>query len=194
LQRLFVFIADKEQRDVQLLRALLPEELVLYSCEGVLPSDDILKERYGYTVVLATEEGNKLLMKNDGAELIRKITTLDTSKINNITGEIGYKGNVRGRVRRVFTTKEGQIFEFGEILVTTMTRPEWLPLMKSAAGYITDGGGILCHAAIIARELKKPCIIGTKIATQVLRDGDLVEVDADNGVVRVLERAEEKGM
>lgn len=77
----------------------------------------------------------------------------------------------------------------GEILVTGMTRPEYVPLMKKAAAIVTDEGGITCHAAIVSRELKKPCIIGTKIATQVLNDGDLVEVDAERGVVRVLERA-----
>ena len=52
-----------------------------------------------------------------------------------------------------------------------------------------DRGGITSHAAIVAREMQKPCIIGTKVATQVLKDGDLVEVDADNGVVRILEKA-----
>ena len=59
--------------------------------------------------------------------------------------------------------------------------------MKIALAFVTDEGGITCHAAIIAREMKKPCIIGTKFATQVLKDGDLVEVDADAGVVRIIE-------
>jgi len=54
---------------------------------------------------------------------------------------------------------------------------------------VTDEGGITCHAAIISRELKKPCIIGTKIATKVLKDGDLVEVDADKGIVKILKKA-----
>ena len=67
-----------------------------------------------------------------------------------------------------------------------MTSPAFVNLLKKTAGFITDEGGITCHAAIIARELKKPCIIGTKVATQVLQDGDLVEVDADKGVVRVI--------
>ena len=71
-----------------------------------------------------------------------------------------------------------------------MTTPDFVPAMKKASAFITDEGGITCHAVIIAREMKKPCIIGTKIATQILKDGDLVEVDADNGVVRILERAE----
>ena len=69
-----------------------------------------------------------------------------------------------------------------------MTRPEFLPLMKKAAAFVTDAGGLLSHAAIVARELKKPCIIATETATKVFKDGDLIEVDADKGVVRVLKR------
>jgi len=70
-----------------------------------------------------------------------------------------------------------------------MTRPEYTGIMKKAKAIVTDEGGITCHAAIVAREMKKPCIIGTKVATQVLHDGDLVEVDADRGVVKILKRA-----
>ena len=61
--------------------------------------------------------------------------------------------------------------------------------MEKASAFITDEGGILCHASIISREMKKPCIIGTKIVTKVLKDGDLVEVDANRGVVRVIRKA-----
>ena len=68
--------------------------------------------------------------------------------------------------------------------MTPMTRPEFLPLMKKAKAIITDEGGITCHAAIVSRELGIPCIIGTKIATKVLKDNDLVEVDAEKGIVR----------
>ena len=64
-----------------------------------------------------------------------------------------------------------------------MTRPDYLALMKKAAAFVTDSGGILCHAAIVAREMKKPCVIGTQVATKVFQDGDIVEVDAEKGVV-----------
>ncbi len=60
--------------------------------------------------------------------------------------------------------------------------------MKRAAAFVTDEGGITCHAAIVAREMKKPCVIGTKIATQIFKDGDMVEVDAQRGVVRIIKR------
>ena len=58
--------------------------------------------------------------------------------------------------------------------------------MKKAAAFVTDTGGIISHAAIISRELKKPCVVGTKIGTHVFKDGDVVEVDADKGIVRKL--------
>ncbi len=67
-----------------------------------------------------------------------------------------------------------------------MTEPSYLSVMKKAAAFVTDEGGILCHAAIVARELKKPCVTGTKIATKVLKDGDRIEVDADRGIIRIL--------
>ncbi|PIY96842.1 MAG: hypothetical protein COY66_02870, partial [Candidatus Kerfeldbacteria bacterium CG_4_10_14_0_8_um_filter_42_10] len=64
-----------------------------------------------------------------------------------------------------------------------ITNPSLVPAMKKAAAIVTDTGGLTCHAAIVARELNTPCVIGTNIATRVLKDGDLVEVDATRGVV-----------
>lgn len=67
-----------------------------------------------------------------------------------------------------------------------MTHVDYLPLVKKCSAIITDAGGILSHAAIIARELSKPCVIGTSNATNIIKDGSTVEVDAVNGVVRIL--------
>lgn len=67
-----------------------------------------------------------------------------------------------------------------------MTNPGIVPAMKQAAAIVTDLGGITSHAAIIARELKKPCLIGTKIATRIFKDGDLAEVDANKGFIKKL--------
>ena len=73
-----------------------------------------------------------------------------------------------------------------------MTHPKDIVLIGKSLAIVTDEGGILSHAAIIAREMKKPCIIGTKIATKVFKDGDLVEVDANKGVVRKIEKRYQK--
>jgi phosphohistidine swiveling domain-containing protein len=112
---------------------------------------------------------------------------IDNSKIDTIKGVSGSKGNVTGKVRVVNGIKEVNLIQNDEILCVVTTNPDYLPAMQKASAIITDEGGITCHAAIIAREMKKPCIVGTKIATKVLKDGDLVEVDADSGVVRILE-------
>ena len=101
-------------------------------------------------------------------------------------GQIAYQGKVSGKVRIVKRTDQAEKVLDGEIIVSPMTTPDFAPAMKKAAGFVTDEGGITCHAAIIAREMKKPCLIGTKTATQFLKDGDLVEVDAIVGVVRIL--------
>lgn len=106
-----------------------------------------------------------------------------------LSGSIACSGKVSGKVRIIVDVKqEGDKFKKGEILITSMTKSEFVPLMKKAAAIVTDEGGIVSHAAILARELKKPCITGTKIATKVLKNGDLVEVDAENGIVRILNK------
>lgn len=112
----------------------------------------------------------------------------DIDDLTEFRGNIAQKGSVRGIVKVIRSVSEIGKVESGDILVTQMTVPAYIAAMNRAVAFITDEGGITCHAAIIAREMKKPCIIGTKIATQVLHDGDLVEVDADHGVVRIVER------
>ena len=74
--------------------------------------------------------------------------------------------------------------EKGDVLVSSMTRPELVPAMKKALAVVTDEGGMTCHAAIVSRELGIPCVVGTKIATKAFKDGDFVEVNANHGVVR----------
>jgi pyruvate,water dikinase len=103
-----------------------------------------------------------------------------------IKGESAYQGKVIGRAKIVLLKKDLPNIPPHSILVAPQTTPEFTPQLKKVAAIVTDEGGILCHAAIISRELKKPCVIGTKIATQVLKDGDWVEVNANEGIVRVL--------
>lgn len=91
---------------------------------------------------------------------------------------------IEGEARIVFDPHK-DVFKEGEILVTGMTRPEFVPLMKKAKAIVTNEGGITTHAAIISRELKIPCIIGTKVATDVLKTGDFIELDLEKGVIKI---------
>lgn len=99
-----------------------------------------------------------------------------------------YAQKTKGIAKIIINRESFTKLKTGDILVTDETDASFLPLMKKARAFITDTGGILCHAAIIARELEKPCIVGTKIATEILKDGDLVEVDAERGVVKIIKR------
>lgn len=72
----------------------------------------------------------------------------------------------------------------GDILIVQTTSPDIMILCEKAAAIVADQGGMLSHAAVISRELNIPCIIGTEYGTRIFKDGDLVEVDADKGIVR----------
>ena len=119
----------------------------------------------------------------------KKELQADLGLIHDFKGVIASLGRVKGVARVCHSSREAiaKVNE-GDILIASMTLPDFLPAMEKASAIVTDEGGITCHAAIVSRELKKPCIVGTQIATRALKDGDLVEVNANHGVVRIMER------
>jgi pyruvate,water dikinase len=88
-----------------------------------------------------------------------------------------------GRVRVLRAPSEGDRLEPGEVLVAPMTAPDWVPVIRRAAALVTDGGGMTCHAAIVSRELGVPCVVGTRRATEDLRDGTVITVDGGSGAI-----------
>jgi phosphohistidine swiveling domain-containing protein len=105
------------------------------------------------------------------------------NEVAKILGLSGSAGNAKGKVKIVHPDKLDEDFEEGSVLVCPVTTPMYVPLMQKAVAIVTDQGGILSHAAIIARELGKPCIVGTGNATKELKNGQLVTVNATNGTV-----------
>ena len=142
-----------------------------------------LETRHEATMV--HDDRNSFYLQYSAIESRNQVST----DIREFKGTPASRGCVRGRVRVILGQGDFTKFQTGEILVATMTRPEFVSVMKQSVAIITDEGGLTSHAAIVARELRKPCIIGTKVATQILHDGDLVEVDADHGVVRRVEQS-----
>jgi pyruvate,water dikinase len=92
-------------------------------------------------------------------------------------------GLASGAVRLLRSLDEAGKLASGDVLVTHMTSPDWVPLMRKASAIVTDSGGMTCHAAIVSRELGIPCVVGTGDATKKLRDGELVTVDATHGAI-----------
>jgi phosphohistidine swiveling domain-containing protein len=106
--------------------------------------------------------------------------------VKHFKGIVVNQGRVVGRVIVIKGLKEMSKMKKGNVLVAPMTSPDYIIALRKAAAIVTDEGGMTCHAAIVSRELKIPGIVGTKIATKVLKDGDLVEVDAIKGIVKIL--------
>lgn len=126
------------------------------------------------------------LNKSETDKLIKKISDSHMHRMGFAKGHSAYLGRVQGKTMIVEDPAKARSFKQGQILIAGMTRPDFLPLMKRAGAIVTDAGGVLCHAAIISRELHVPCIVGTQTATKAFKTGDLVEVDANKGIVRKL--------
>jgi len=108
------------------------------------------------------------------------------SNLKAVRGLAAFRGKITGKARIVMCVADQNKVADGEILIVPMTTPDYMPGMQRAAAFVTDEGGVICHAAIIARELKKPCVIGTKNATTVFHNGDIVEVDGFTGFVSLV--------
>lgn len=182
-------IARKEKYNAHYLTCLTQGEFENYLRESRLPSKIELKKRYLASALYFEIEKNHLFLGNEVSKLEKLLVKEGSSAKKELSGIVGYPGKTRGVARVVPDPFKVKKFNRGDILVTGMTRPEFLPLIERASAIVTESGGILSHAAITAREFKKPCVVGTQIATKVLKDGYLVEVDADKGIVKILKKA-----
>lgn len=126
---------------------------------------------------------------NRFAEYLKSVQGAKSSAVSTdgvIRGFSANKGVIKAIAKVILSSKDFDKLKPGEILVTTMTSVDFVPVMERAGAFVTNEGGITSHASIIAREMNKPCILGTKNATQLIKDGDFVEVDADKGIVTIL--------
>ena|SRR3989339_905488 len=163
-----------------------PQEIKALLLSGVRMDRAVLVERREICIWIGTEDSEYLFSGKEAEEIMQVVESGRNLKFHEvITGLPASAGMVQGKVRIVLDAQNNE-FKDGEILVTTMTRPEFVPLMKRSLAVITDEGGLTCHASIISRELGIPCVVGTRTATRALKDGDFVEVRAHRGEVRVL--------
>lgn len=181
-------------REVARRTGYLLEELV-YVMPPEMPrvfakslSHDELRKRYDYCMVLWTPEAYEVITDREQIDLLDAIGTGEVVHTSEVKGFSACLGVASGVVRVIESVQDIHRVQEGDVLVAVMTRPDYLPAMKKAVAFVTDEGGITSHAAIVAREMNKPCVIGTKCATKILKDGMRVEVDANKGVVRILSR------
>jgi phosphohistidine swiveling domain-containing protein len=121
------------------------------------------------------------------ARLVQTVSEV-TADTTEFTGVPASSGCVTGRARVIVNSDGLWELEDGEILVCVFTSPNWTPAFAQIAGCVADSGGSLSHTAIVAREYRVPAVVGTGVATRLIRTGDLVELDGDVGSVRIVQR------
>jgi len=150
------------------------------------------KREQGFFFVYQNRNGHEFIeWTSEPGNFVAKLEHVK-GKDSTLKGTIAFPGKVRGSARLILTNEyQTEKFNSGDILVSISTSPELIPLIQKASAIVTDEGGMMCHAAIISRELRKPCVIGTKVATSIINDGDLIEVDADQGTIKILKKSKE---
>jgi len=177
-------IAKRRKIDPKILDGAWPEEVVAI-CKNEQFDIERIGKRSGEYFVIYGQNGKKEYFGAEASKLRDQELNFELDKSIDLQGIAASKGKVVGRALVSLGSKEAiEKIQDGEILITGMTTPDFVPAMKKAGAIVTDEGGLTCHAAIISRELNIPCVVGTKYATRIIASGDKVEVNANHGVIK----------
>src|SRR3989338_10511474 len=176
--------------DAHKLHYYTVEELKILLEKNKQISQEMIKNRLNYFVEIYHQKENSV-EHSFGMRCKQKIQpflkqTFDPAqkKLKRLVVSSGKK--VQGKAKIILSPKDFSKMQKNDVLVCPMTAPDYIVAMRKAVAIVTDEGGMTCHAAIVARELGIPCIVATKIATKLLKDNDLVEIDAETGIVKKL--------
>lgn len=163
---------------------LLPPEVTKLVHENKPADKELIKQRKeAFTYITFGPDQILILQGKEALESLKHLKLPDATS-GEIKGMPAYQGKVTGKVTLITNRNEWPRIEKAEILVIHTTTLDIVPFLKNVKAIVTEEGGILSHASVISRELKIPCVIGTRTATKVLKEGDVVEVDAEKGIVK----------
>ncbi|MBU2236150.1 hypothetical protein KKA01_03780 [Patescibacteria group bacterium] len=156
---------------------------------GEFPNINILNKRWKCCVLFDSEEGESFLYNSEAKQWVKN--NVEKEEISNdgreLSGQVACadkRDKIRGVVKIVNGPEEMVKFDQEDILVSIATTPDIVPVMKKAKAIISDIGGMTCHAAVVSRELGVPCIVGTKFASRFFKDGEKVEMDMLEGIIK----------
>ncbi len=184
LQKFAIAFSVKKNIDILSLKLLVLNEL----SEQEVKKDLIEKRKTGFVLDCNSEK----IINIDGENALAvarqfiDVPNVNQKIIQGTVASVGEQRHFRGTAKIVLTINEIRKIKEGDILVTTMTSPDFVIGMKKAGAILTDVGGMLSHAAVVSRELKIPCIVGTEIATKMIHDGDVLELHCAKGTVRII--------
>jgi len=167
-----------------LTRLLFPWEIESFIHTGK-PTESTLALRQKMSVLIVHPHRITIKLGDEAKKFWKSLNVSGNfSEIREVKGQCAFAGRAQGVVKIIQIPADMVKMQNGNILLSQATSPDLLPAMKKASAIVTNMGGLICHAAITARELQIPCIVGTIRATLVFKDGDFVEVDAANGIIR----------
>ncbi|UCD04580.1 MAG: hypothetical protein JSW73_01120 [Candidatus Woesearchaeota archaeon] len=183
-QELFKEIGKRADVTLKEVAYLTENEIIEFLDSKIIPKSKIAERRKGF---LLYSKNSEIICKEGNVDADLKRIGIETEELPvELKGTIGCKGQATGPVKIVRTIHDISKVNNGDILVAVITHPDYVIAMQKAAAIVTDEGGALSHAAIVAREMNIPCVVGTEKATKVLKNGDLISVDADKGIIKKL--------
>ncbi|MFA4941154.1 MAG: PEP-utilizing enzyme [Patescibacteria group bacterium] len=160
------------------------KELSIFLKSGKINISKIRQRAKNYLVVTKSLRTKEYELADVQRVLKKELAHLKVDiRAKLIRGQVSYLGNVRGRAIVIMSKKDYHRIKVGDILVTPMTKPDIVSYLKRVSGIITNDGGTLSHASIISREMKIPCLTGTKYATDIIKDGERLHLRASEGLV-----------
>ncbi len=187
LFKFYNFIAKDKGISSDKILMMTDQEINKFFETGEVNSQVLEDRSHGVVIITGRKDSVFKIYSGEEYEKWKKFLKPDFN--GDIKGTIACRGKIIGKVSLHLGWINAIKVPAGNVLVAGMTNPQMVPFIKNVAAIVTDEGGLTCHAAIISREMKIPCIVGAKVATQVLKDGDLVEVDANKGIVKIIKRA-----
>ena len=176
----------------ELVNIYTSEEILNFLLKNKKLNNRVIKERKKCVACLIKNKRLYILSGKRATDFIEKELEKPELAGNIIEGLAANRGSYTGEayIMPAITIKNLRshikAFKNGQVLISDITQPNMVLFAKKAGAIVTNQGGVACHAAIISRELNKPCVIGTKIATKVLKNGDIVEVNGDKGFVKII--------
>ncbi len=190
VQSLFEEIANRIGIGIKEASYATEEEIIDFLDGGkAIPKAAIEERKKGFAIYF---DRDKKIQCKSGKDIETALNELGIVVFEEFSEEIkgtpASAGKAKGRAVIIRGVSDLNKVKKGDILVAVTTHPDYIPAMQKAVAIVTDEGGITSHAAIVARELGLPCVVGTKYATRALKDGDKVEIDAGAGIVRKIKK------
>ena len=183
IRNLFSEIAKKERLTYQEFINQTVDEIKNFFNWNTVEREEITKRVKGFHYIFF--EGKKTIIPAEDFKI-----AIPKAKVSILRGIVGNRGRIQGRVRVIKTKEELKELRREEILVIDIVSPDYIKYVHGVSGIITNAGGILSHVVLVAREFKIPCIVGTKNATIVLRTGDIIDLDATKGKIKIIRKSQ----